>query len=260
MLVTTDHLELNYTNSDDLTIDYYREPDIDNMLLSYSTGSHVDCNLANKVSTSGDAAISGNLDVGSGTSSRIRSHASASGYTGYSELNTASSWDLWINLETTYPSGGWMYFKINIDSYMRLSGSDNKVNIHKDTSVDGNLDVGKVLTLKRVPGVSDTRPLVIVNDSPGGGTGVVYQSTASGQGFIIAYVAAQSSVAWGSGVNWGGANEFVIKSGSNGLTIKPTGDVAISGNLDVNVSNAPSSAKAYNTTEGYTSYIELEAK
>ena len=30
--------------------------------------------------------------------------------------------------------------------------------------------------------------------------------------------------------------------------------------LDVSVSNAPTSIKAYNTTEGYTSHIELEAK
>ena len=33
------------------------------MLLYYSTGSYVDYNLANKVSTTGDASISGNLDV-----------------------------------------------------------------------------------------------------------------------------------------------------------------------------------------------------
>ena len=143
MLVTTDHLELNYTTSDDLTIDYYKKTDADNMLLSYSTGSYVDYNLANEVSTTGDATISGNLDVGSGPSSRIGSNASASGYTAYSEVNTASPWDLWINLETIYPNGGWMYFKINNDSCMQLSGSANKVNIYKDTAITGRLDVGE---------------------------------------------------------------------------------------------------------------------
>ena len=35
-----------------------------------------------------------------------------------------------------------------------------------------------------------------------------------------------------TGVMWGGSNEFVIKSGSNGLTLKPTGDAVISGNLE----------------------------
>ena len=126
-----------------------------------------------------------------------------------------------------------MYFKINNDDYMQLSSSDNKVNMYKDTSISGDLKVDEVLTLKRTPGISDTSPLVIINNSPGGGTGVVYQSTASGQGFSIVYITAQSSVAWVEGVNWGGANEFIIKSGSNGLTLKPNGSAAISGNLDV---------------------------
>ena len=44
----------------------------------------------------------------------------------------------------------------------------NKVSTTGDVSISGNLDVGKVLTLKRIPGVSDTTPLVIINDSPGG--------------------------------------------------------------------------------------------
>ena len=96
----------------------------------------------NKVNIYKDTTISGNLDVGSGSSSRIRSHASASGYTGYAELSIASPWDLWINLETTFPNGGWVYFKIHNDSYMQLSGSDNKVNVYKDASTSGNLDVG----------------------------------------------------------------------------------------------------------------------
>ena len=91
----------------------------------------------------GNTTISGILDVGSGSSSRIRSHAANNGYTGYAELNAASGWDMWINLETTYPNGGWVCFKINNDSHMQLPGSDNKVNIYKGTSINCNLDVGK---------------------------------------------------------------------------------------------------------------------
>ena len=49
---------------------------------------------------------------------------------------------MFINLSTTRTSGGWMYFKINNNSYMRLSGSDNKVNVYKDTTISGSLDVG----------------------------------------------------------------------------------------------------------------------
>ena len=50
---------------------------------------------------------------------------------------------MFLNLSTTRTDGGWMYFKINNDDYMQLSGSDNKVNIYKDTAISGNLDVGQ---------------------------------------------------------------------------------------------------------------------
>ena len=58
-------------------------------------------------------------------------HLLRSGYTGYSELNAASAWDMWINLETTYPNGGWMHFQINNDNYMQLSGSTQTINYYK---------------------------------------------------------------------------------------------------------------------------------
>ena len=135
----------------------------------------------------------------------------------------------------------------NDNAYViRASDATNVLTANRNgnTTVGGNLDVDTVLTLKTIPGVSDTSPLVIINDSPGGGTGVVHQSTASGQGFIIAYITAQSSVAWEEGGKWGGSNEFTIKSGSNGLTIKPTGDTTISGNLNV----VPSQAQSIITT------------
>ena len=44
------------------------------------------------------------------------------------------------------------------------------------------------------------------------------------------------------------------------LIVNQNGDTPISENLDVSVSNARTSAKAYNTMEAYTSYIELETK
>ena len=65
---------------------------------------------------------------------------------------------MFTNLSTTRTDGGWMDFKFNNDDYIQLPGSDNKVNIYKETSRSGNLDVGKVLTLTRIPGVSDTSP------------------------------------------------------------------------------------------------------
>ena len=72
------------------------------------------------------------------------------------------------------------------------------------------------------------------------------------------------SVAWVEGVYWGGSNEFTIKSGSNGLTLKPTGDAVISGNLDVGTTGNNSLKKhgtgvatsyaAFTTTNGYNYY------
>ena len=93
--------------------------------------------------------IDGNLDVGSGSSSKINVHAANNGYTGYAELKAQRSYDMYLNLSTTYPNGGWMYFTMNGDSYLQLSGSDNKVNIYKD-STSGNLDVGPSQTQSRI--------------------------------------------------------------------------------------------------------------
>ena len=84
------------------------------------------------------------LDIGTSgyTNSRTRCNADIGGYTGYAELRAASSYDMFLNLPTTRTDGGWMYFRINNDDYIQLSGSDNKVNIYKDTSISDSLDVG----------------------------------------------------------------------------------------------------------------------
>ena len=71
-----------------------------------------------------------------------------------------------------------------IMTIIQLSGGDSKVNIYKDTAISGHLDVGKALTLKRIPGVPDTTPLVIIIDSPWGATVATYTSTASNQGGV----------------------------------------------------------------------------
>ena len=84
------------------------------------------------------------LDIGTSgyTHSRIRCNADIGGYIGYAELRAAGSYGMYLNLNTTYPNGGWIYFKINNVAYIQLSGSGNKVIIYKDTSMSGNLEVG----------------------------------------------------------------------------------------------------------------------
>ena len=271
-LVTTDYLTTKCINIVDLSTYYYKKTETDNMLLYYSTGSYVDYNVCTKTDTDnlladkliniGGIDLPGMLDIGTSgyTNSRIRCNAEVNGYTGYAELKAASSYDLFLNLSTTRTDGGWMYFKINNDDYIQLPGSDNNVNIYKDTAISGNLDVGKVLTLKRIPGVSDTQPLNIINESPGGATGISYQPTASGQCFLINYTTAQSAAGWAESVNWGSSNEFIIKSGSKGLTIKPTGDTTISGKLDVGPSQAQSRITTYFNHAGSTGHMMMEGR
>ena len=112
------------------------------MLLAYSTGSYVDDTfysktetgtlLADKVSNIGNIDLPGMLDIGASgyTNSRIRCNAIVGGYTGHAELKAANSYDMFLNLSTTRTDCGWMYFQINNDDYMQLSGSGNKVNIY----------------------------------------------------------------------------------------------------------------------------------
>ena len=167
-----------------------------------------------------------------------------------------------LNLQTTYPNGGWMYFKTNNDNDIQLSGGDNKINIYTDTPISGNLDVDRVSTLTENPGVSDTTPLVIINDSPGGATATTYTSTAPNQGYISFWTTAAPTTPWMTGDIWGGLNEFVLWNGYNniGLTLKPTGDTSLSGNLDVGPSQAKTSIKAYVNHLGHQGNVELEAR
>ena len=97
-------------NSVELSTDYFKKTGIDNMLLSYSTGSYVDYNfytrtetdtsLVDKVTDIGDIALPRMLGICTSgyTNSRIRCNATVGGYTGYAELRAADSYDMFLNL------------------------------------------------------------------------------------------------------------------------------------------------------------------
>ena len=109
----------------------------------YYTKGDIDFLLADKISNICDISLPGMLDICTAyTISRIICNAEVGGHTRYAELKANGSWDMFLNLQTTYPNGGWMYFRINTDDYIQLPGSDNKVSIYKDTSTSVNLDVG----------------------------------------------------------------------------------------------------------------------
>ena len=157
-LVVIGYLTTKYTDSVDLSTDCYNKTETENMSLSYSTGSFVGYNfytkadtdnlLADKLTNTGDIDLPGMLDIGTPgyTNSRIRCNAEVNGYTGYAELRAASTYGMFLNLNTTRTNGGWVYVKINNDDDIQLSSSDNKINIYKDKSISVNLGVGSVTT------------------------------------------------------------------------------------------------------------------
>ena len=68
---------------------------------------------ASKVSNTGNVSLPGMLDIGTSyTNSRIRRNAEVNGHTGYAELKAQSSYDMFVNLQTTRINGGWVYHKI----------------------------------------------------------------------------------------------------------------------------------------------------
>ena len=149
---------------------------------------------------------------------------------------------MYLNLSTTYPNGGWMYIKINNDGCMQLSGSDNKVNIYKNISMSGNLNAaGRILI-----------------DGPH--LNVQPKSSTSSETWVFDQSFSTEVGSDSHGINvygrQGGNSHLNFYNGRSGSVC----NVLIDGNLDVNVSNARTSIKAYNTMDGYTSYVELEAK
>ena len=141
LLVAIDHLELNCTNSDDLTIDYYKKTDIGNMLLSYSTGSYVDYTLANKVSTIGDATISGNLDVGSTGNNSIKIHGTGA-TTSFAEFRVSNGQNCVWDFQNPSNSNVWSSIKVKSIKFMGFSHTDNIILMHKATRIHGSLNIG----------------------------------------------------------------------------------------------------------------------
>ena len=88
-----DYLHLKYSDSVDIASNYYNKTENDNL-------------LANKVSTTGDVSLSGNLDVGVGaTTTKIKAHFNDSGYTGYMRMEARTKDTGFLHFETNYTYG-----------------------------------------------------------------------------------------------------------------------------------------------------------
>ena len=125
---------------------------------------------------------------------------------------------------------------------MQLSGSANKVNIYKDTSISGNLNVdGRILidgSHLNVQPKSSTSSETVVFDQP-------------------------FSTEFGSdshGINvygrQGGNSHLKFYNGRSGSVC----NVLIDGNLDVGPSQAQTSIKAYFNHAGSTGHIRIEGE
>ena len=134
----------------------------------------------------------------------------------------------------------------------------NKVSTTGDASISGNSDVSKVPNLQRHPTESDTIPLVITTTSSSG-AGFIAKFVSTVRGCLFEYLTSASSTSRRLGI-LGGSNKFVIKTGSHGLTIKPTGDVSISGNLDVGAGASSSKTDPHSNQQGSTAVTEIHSQ
>ena len=171
------------------------------------------------------------LDTGTSgyTNSRIRCNADVNGYTVCAELRAASSYDLFLNLNTTYPNGGWMYFKINNDDYIQLSGSDNKINIYKDTSISSTVKVNGDLDSSNKFPLGFKNPTIHTEFW----TLASFHQGIANSGSWLRFSRDVASNTWQAGMS--SDNSYVIRASdaTNMLFVNQNGDTSISGNLDV---------------------------
>ena len=86
------------------------------------------------------------------------------------------------------------------------------------------------------------------------------ESTIAGDGCLTQWATPASSSQWVQGVWGSNTNGFAIKSGSNGLTLKPNGSAALNVNADGGPSQAVTSIKAYVNHAGHQGNVEIEAR
>ena len=100
---------------------------------------------------------------------------------------------------------------------MQLPGSDNNVNIYKDTAISGILNAQR-LTLNKPSNDSET-PLKITNNNQNWEV-IALESTIAGDGCLQNFKTAQSTTVWNTGI-WD-QNEYGIRHGVNGIWIYDT--------------------------------------
>ena len=198
------------------------------LIITFYTKTETDTCLADKLTNIGDIGLPGWLDIGTSgyTNSRIRCNAEVSGYTGYAEMRAATSYEMFFNLSTSKTDGAWMYFKINNDDYTQLPSSDNKVNIHKDTSISGNLEAQRLSITN-----TTARPIEINNTMHNGTYLVATSQNYSNNDLLFALRCLPLNQLWCFGVAT--SNQYIIShENSTKFSIQSNGNTTISGNLE----------------------------
>ena len=207
--------------------------------------------LTDKVSNTGSVSLPGHLDIRTTcTSSRIRRNAELGGYTGYAELKAASGYGMFLNLSPTRTDGGWMYFKIDTDDCIQLSGSDNKVNIYKDTTISSTLTINGDL------GSSMKFPLGIKSPTihTEFWTLASFHQGIANSGSWLQFSRDGTSNTWQAGMS--SDNSYVIRASgaTNRLIVNQNGNTTISINLNV----APNQAQTLIKTRILTILATLD--
>ena len=130
----------------------------------------------------------------------------------------------------------------------------NKVSTTGGVSIGGNVSAQQA---SLTSSDADHLPLVITRTGSSWFLGE-YVASETNSGCLFKYKTAPGE--WWTGV-WGtNTHEFKIRFNYKGLSIKPTGDAALSGKLDAGQDQAQTSIKAYLNHAGSTGHIRIEGR
>lgn len=130
-----------YMTAADIQNNYYNKLTIDSMIIDGYTRTESDNKF---VSKTGNATISGNLDVGVGNAtSTIKAHSTYNGYTGDIKFNLEYPWYGNIDLSSTFQYSI-LQIRVNNDAYMQFNSDDQKITMYKNLEVGVGASTSKI--------------------------------------------------------------------------------------------------------------------
>uniref|UniRef100_UPI004049C80D tail fiber domain-containing protein n=1 Tax=Flavobacterium sp. TaxID=239 RepID=UPI004049C80D len=214
-----DYLHLKCTDSVDIASNYYNKTDTDNL-------------LANKVSTTGDVSISGNLEaVG-----RILIDGSHL----YVQPKSTTSFETLIFDQSFSTAFGSDSHGVNVfgrqggDSHLKFYNSRSNSNCN--VLIDGNLDVGGGISTTNLNLTNSEQYIFLLVISNNGGNWFQgeYLANNANVGCLFRYKTSASTNYWWSGVWGSNINEFKIWFDYKGLSVKQDGSAILTGSLTQN--------------------------